>query len=99
MNKTNKNNNNNNKQKAFKVKNAPWTSNEQDNFDNQQEKINNERYNSPIKGQYAPSRDDPGEYPSFSNGLTLTTDDNSSQIHEATVNTIPIIWGPPKRHK
>ncbi|CAF4996948.1 unnamed protein product, partial [Rotaria sp. Silwood1] len=39
------------------------------------------------------------EYPSFSNGLTLTTDDNSSQIHEATVNTIPIIWGPPKRHK
>ncbi|CAF3746350.1 unnamed protein product [Rotaria sp. Silwood1] len=100
MNKTTKNNNNNNnKQKAFKVKNAPWTSNEQDNFDNQQEKINNERYNSPIKGQYAPSRDDPGEYPSFSNGLTLTTDDNSSQIHEATVNTIPIIWGPPKRHK
>jgi hypothetical protein len=40
-----------------------------------------------------------GEFPSFTNGLTLTNidDEDSSQVHETTVNTIPIIWGPPKR--
>ena len=39
-----------------------------------------------------------GEYPSFVNGLPLTTDDeNASHMHETTVNTIPVIWGPPKR--
>ncbi|CAF4482939.1 unnamed protein product [Rotaria sp. Silwood2] len=95
----NKSTKNNNKQAAFKVKNAPWASNEQNGFENQQEKIRNERKNSPKKGQFAPSKDDLGEYPSFSNGLTLTTDDDLSEIHETTVNTIPIIWGPPKRNK
>jgi len=49
------------------------------------------------KGYNAPNRNDLGEYPSFTNGLTLTTDDNSTEVHETTVNTIPIIWGPPKR--
>ncbi len=41
-----------------------------------------------------------GEYPTFTNGLTLTANDdneNSSQVHETTVNTIPISWGPSKR--
>jgi hypothetical protein len=35
-----------------------------------------------------------GEFPSFANG---STDDDSSQVHGTTVNTIPIMWGPPKR--
>ncbi|CAF0936588.1 unnamed protein product [Rotaria sordida] len=95
----NKSNKNNNKQAAFKVKNAPWTSNEQNGFENQQEKFINERQNSSRQGRFAPNREDFGEYPSFSNGLTLTTDDDSSEINETTVNTIPIIWGPPKRNK
>lgn len=39
-----------------------------------------------------------GEYPTFTNGLTLTTDeDDTTQVHETTVNTIPIKWGPPTR--
>jgi hypothetical protein len=40
-----------------------------------------------------------GEFPTFTNGLTLTPDDNSSQVDETTVNKIPVIWGPPKRNK
>ncbi|CAF3649170.1 unnamed protein product [Rotaria sp. Silwood1] len=47
----------------------------------------------------APNLDDLGEYPLFSNGLTLSADDNSSQVHQTTVNTIPVIWGPQKRNK
>jgi hypothetical protein len=38
-----------------------------------------------------------GEFPTFTNDLTLTTDNNSSNVHETTVNTIPIMWGPSKR--
>lgn len=40
-----------------------------------------------------------GEYPTFSNGLSLPTDDGSSQVHQTTVNPIPVIWGPQKRNK
>jgi hypothetical protein len=40
-----------------------------------------------------------GEYPSFSNGLPLVMDDSSSQVHQTTVNTVPIVWGPQKRNK
>lgn len=35
----------------------------------------------------------------FSNGLTLSTDDNSSQVQQTTVNPVPVIWGPQKRNK
>jgi hypothetical protein len=38
-----------------------------------------------------------GEYPTFTNGLSLTADDNSSQMDETTVNTISVTWGPAKR--
>ncbi len=38
-----------------------------------------------------------GEYPSFSNGLSF--DDASSQVQQTTVNPLPVIWGPQKRHK
>ncbi|CAF4203272.1 unnamed protein product, partial [Rotaria magnacalcarata] len=39
------------------------------------------------------------EYPSFSNGLPLAANDNSAQVQQTTVNTVPVIWGPQKRNK
>ena len=46
-----------------------------------------------------------GEYPSFSNGMPMTTDDaplpvqQQQQQQQPTVNTLPIIWGPQRRNK
>jgi uncharacterized protein YajQ (UPF0234 family) len=87
------------RQAPFKVKNAPWTPTEQNGFDNEQKRMNNGHKKSPRKGSNAPNKDDLGEFPTFTNGLTLTPDDNSSQVDETTVNKIPVIWGPPKRNK
>jgi hypothetical protein len=48
----------------------------------------------------APNRDDLGEFPSFSNGLSLTADDPTSQVQSTTtVNPVPVMWGPTKRNK
>lgn len=35
-----------------------------------------------------------GEYPSFTNGVTLKTDDTIVQVQQTTVNPMPVIWGP-----
>ncbi|CAF3947051.1 unnamed protein product [Adineta steineri] len=94
------NNNKQQRQAPFKVKNAPWTSGEQNGYENEQQgTMRNGHKKSSKKGSNAPNKDDLGEFPTFANGLTLTTDDNSSQVHETTVNAIPIIWGPSKRNK
>ncbi|UJR21965.1 hypothetical protein I4U23_025033 [Adineta vaga] len=94
--KPNKNHTNKQRQAPFKVKNAPWTASEQNGHENGQDTMHNGHRKS---SKRAPSKDDLGEYPSFVNGLSLITDDNDSQVHETTVNSIPVIWGPPKRHK
>lgn len=39
-----------------------------------------------------------GEYPSFANGATSKLDEAVSQVQTATVNPMPVIWGPQKRH-
>ncbi|CAF3361315.1 unnamed protein product [Rotaria socialis] len=96
---TNKSTKNNDKQTAFKVKNAPWAASEHNGYEDQQETVVKERRNSSRKGHRTPNKDDLGEFPSFANGVTLSTDENSSKIHETTVNSIPIIWGPQKRNK
>ncbi|CAF0801048.1 unnamed protein product [Rotaria sordida] len=91
------------RQASFQVKNAPWTNGKE--YDNEYEQNNysqqrNEHENSmKTSTTMAPNRDDLGEYPLFSNGLTLSTDDSSSQVPQTTVNTIPVIWGPQKRNK
>ncbi|CAF1554582.1 unnamed protein product [Adineta ricciae] len=88
------------RQAPFQVKNAPWTNGDHHENEHQQKNASRQRNGhdaSPKKS--APNRDDLGEYPSFSNGLSLAADDNSSQVHSSTVNTIPVIWGPQKRNK
>jgi rRNA processing protein Krr1/Pno1 len=89
------------KQAPFQVKNAPWTNGNEHENDYQKKnsaRSRNEHDNSPKKS-IAPNRDDLGEYPSFSNGLSLTTDNGPSQVQQTTVNTsVPVIWGPPKRN-
>jgi rRNA processing protein Krr1/Pno1/transcription antitermination factor NusA-like protein len=90
------------KQAPFQVKNAPWTNGNEYENEHQQKnhsRRRNEHENSPKKStSIAPNPDDLGEYPSFRNGLSLTTDDRSTQVHQTTVNTVPVIWGPPKRN-
>jgi len=91
------------RQAPFQVKNAPWTNGNE--YENEYQQKNSSRQrnghdNSPKKStSIAPNLNDLGEYPSFSNGLSLTTDDSSSQVHQTTVNTVPVIWGPQKRNK
>ncbi|CAF0936918.1 unnamed protein product [Rotaria sp. Silwood1] len=91
------------RQAPFQVKNAPWTNGKE--YDNEYQQNNNSRQrnghenSSKNSTTTAPKLDDLGEYPLFSNGLTLSADDNSSQVHQTTVNTIPVIWGPQKRNK
>lgn len=91
------------RQAPFQVKNAPWTNgneHENDYQQNQNSRQRNGQHNSPQKlAVNAPKLDDLGEYPTFSNGLPLTTDEGLSQVHQTTVNTIPVIWGPQKRNK
>jgi len=82
------------KQEPFRVRNAPWTSNDENAY-----QMKNGHQKSPRKAANAPNRNDLDEYPKFANGLSLTTDDNSSAIHETTGGTIPVIWGPQKRNK
>jgi hypothetical protein len=57
-----KNNNKQQKQASFQVKNAPWTSSEQNGFENQQEKMKNGHNKSPRKGSNAPNTNDLGNY-------------------------------------
>jgi len=89
------------RQAPFQVKNAPWTNGHEYENEFQQKGSSRQRNgheNSPKKFN-APNRDDLGEYPSFSNGLPLPSDDDSSGVQQTTVNSsIPVIWGPPKRH-
>ncbi|CAF4541181.1 unnamed protein product, partial [Rotaria sp. Silwood2] len=91
------------RQAPFQVKNAPWTNGKEDDNEYQQNDHSRQRHrheNLPKNSAAtAPNLDDLGEYPLFSNGLTLSTDDSSSQVHQTTVNTIPVIWGPQKRNK
>jgi transcription antitermination factor NusA-like protein len=103
--KSNRNDNKNKqgRQAPFQVKNAPWTNgNEYENEYQQKNSLrkSNGHDNSPKKSTtIVPNPDDLLEYPSFSNGISLTTNDGSSQVHQTTVNPIPVIWGPQKRNK
>lgn len=106
------NTNKSQRQAPFQVKNAPWTAEDQNGHDGRlknghskspRKGVNAPNRNDPGKFSFFISLASLlviflGEYPTFSNGLPLTTDgENVSQMHETTVNTIPIIWGPPKR--
>jgi rRNA processing protein Krr1/Pno1 len=91
------------RQAPFQVKNAPWTN--ENEYENEQQQKNSSRQrnghdNLPKKStSIAPNLNDLGEYPSFSNGLPITTDDSPVQVQQTTVNTVPVIWGPQKRNK
>ena len=58
---TKNNNNKQQKQAPFKVKNAPWTSTEQNGHENQQRNINNGHKKSSKKGSNAPNPNDLGK--------------------------------------
>ncbi|CAF3329186.1 unnamed protein product [Rotaria socialis] len=100
----NRNKKQNQQQQApFQVKNAPWTNgkehgNEHQSSDHSRQR-NGHDNSTKISTSMAPKLDDLGEYPSISNGLPLAANDNSSQVQQTTVNTVPVIWGPQKRNK
>jgi len=64
-NKSIKNNTKQQRQAPFQVKNAPWTSTEQNGFENQREKMKNGHNKSPKKGSNAPNQNDLGNHFSF----------------------------------
>ena len=81
------------KQAPFKVKNAPWTAEDEQQSMNPAEQRNGYHHKSPKKPTAAPHPHDLGEYPTISNGLA------AAEAGDTRENKIPIIWGPSKRNK